>query len=144
MWVTYLFSCKEHSRVVYPYIQVWRKLTPISFINKNKKMNVSYKYFCSFKLDAGKLYLRFCLSKCISKDLQVFKLIDAARMKTVFFFYLYPRIRWIHCSVYIHCNIRLQLSVLYDGWSLRQIITEHIHRNCQESMQEIITCKCSY
>lgn len=48
-------------------------------------MNVSYKYFCSFKLDAGKLYLRFCLSKCISKDLQVFKLIDAARMETGFF-----------------------------------------------------------
>lgn len=51
-------------------------------------MNVSYKYFCSFKLDAGKLYLRFCLSKCISKDLQVFKLIDAARMETVFFLFV--------------------------------------------------------
>lgn len=70
------------------------------FINK-KKMIVSYKVFCSFLLGAGKLYLRFCLSLCISKDLQVFNLIYAARIETVSSICIQEYCEYISVFVYV-------------------------------------------
>lgn len=66
-----------------------------------KKMIVSYKVFCSFLLGAGKLYLRLCLSSCISKDLQVFNLIYAARIETVSSICIQEYCEYISVFVYV-------------------------------------------
>lgn len=66
-----------------------------------KKMIVSYKDFCIFLLGAGKLHLRFCLSSCISKDLQVFNLIYAACIETVSFICIQEYCEYISVFVYV-------------------------------------------